>query len=187
MVPGCVWASSPEAKDMAAGVRRHGDLWLAVLPDPNGFMGLFNDAYECVAEAVFTLGRHDRGNYFYKPTPMGQRLQAQLEKYGSVRSSKSITRSMRPLNRTSSALRHGSCRWMRRRGCISMLFGLLSSRPSPSLSHWTSSSAWLAEFCSEMLDQRRAQLVPTGRTCSAWDGDRVRWQPRAGGEQLLEH
>ena len=48
-------------------------------------MGLFNDAYESVAEAIFTLGRHDRGQYFYKPTPMGQRLQKQLEKYGSVR------------------------------------------------------------------------------------------------------
>jgi hypothetical protein len=83
--PGLRLGIVPEAKDLAAGVRRHGDLWLAVLPDPNGFMGLFNDAYESVAEAVFTLGRHDRGNYFYKPTPMGQRLQAQLEKYGNAK------------------------------------------------------------------------------------------------------
>ena len=48
-------------------------------------MGLFNDAYEAVAEAVFTLGRHDRGSYFYKPTPMGQRLQKQLERYGTAK------------------------------------------------------------------------------------------------------
>jgi hypothetical protein len=75
----------PEAKDLRAGIRRKGNLWLAVLPDPNGFMGLFNDAYESVAEAVFKLGKHDRGNYFYKPTPLGQRLQDQLVKYGGVK------------------------------------------------------------------------------------------------------
>ncbi len=77
----------PEAKDLKAGVRwsKKDQLWLAVLPDPNGFMGLFNDAYESVAEAIFTLGKHDRGNYFYKPTPMGQRLQAQLEKYATAK------------------------------------------------------------------------------------------------------
>ena len=78
--PGLRLGIVPEAKDLPSGVRRHGDLWLAVLPDPNGFMGLFNDAYESVAEAVFTLGKHDRGNYSYKPTPTGQRLQRQLEK-----------------------------------------------------------------------------------------------------------
>jgi hypothetical protein len=83
--PGLRLGIVPEAKDLIAGIRRYEDLWLAVLPDPNGFMGLFNDAYESVAEAVFTLGKHDRGNYFYKPTPMGQRLQQQLEKYGSVK------------------------------------------------------------------------------------------------------
>jgi hypothetical protein len=83
--PGLRLGIVPEAKDLSAGVRRHDGLWLAVLPDPSGFMGLFNDAYESVAEAVFTLGKHDRGAYFYKPTPMGQRLQQQLEKYGSVK------------------------------------------------------------------------------------------------------
>jgi len=75
----------PEAPDLPAGIRRHGDLWLAVLPDPKGFMGLFNDAYESVAEAIFTLGKHDRGIYIYKPTPMGQRLQKQLERYGNAK------------------------------------------------------------------------------------------------------
>lgn len=77
----------PEASDQAAGVRwsaRH-QLWLTVLPDPGGFMGLFNDAYEAVAEAIYTLGKHDRGLYFYKPTPMGQRLQEQLEKYPTAK------------------------------------------------------------------------------------------------------
>jgi hypothetical protein len=77
----------PEAPDLKAGTYHYKpkSLWLAVLPDPSGFMGLFNDAYEAIAEAVFTLGKHDRGNYFYKPTPAGQRLQQQLEKYGTVR------------------------------------------------------------------------------------------------------
>lgn len=83
--PGLRLAIVPEAPDLQAGVRRHGDLWLVSLPDPNGFMGLFNDAYESVAEAIFTLGKHERGNYFYKPTPMGVRMQQQLEKYGNVK------------------------------------------------------------------------------------------------------
>jgi hypothetical protein len=83
--PGLRLGIVPEAADLPSGVRRHEGLWLAVLRDPNGFMGLFNDAYESVAEAVFTLGKHDRGNYFYKPTPMGQRLQAQLEKFGNAK------------------------------------------------------------------------------------------------------
>lgn len=77
----------PEAPDLQAGVRyspKHG-LWLASLPDPNGFMGLFNDAYEALAEAIYTLGKHERGPYFYKPTPMGRRLQEQLEKYPTAK------------------------------------------------------------------------------------------------------
>jgi len=77
----------PEAKDLRPGVRwspKH-QLWLAVLPDRGGFMGLFNDAYEAVAEAIHTLGKHDRGLYYYKPTAMGQRLQEQLEKYPTAK------------------------------------------------------------------------------------------------------
>ena len=85
--PGLRIAIVPEAEDLKSGTYRHNteNLWLVVLRDPGGFMGLFNDAYEAVAEAVFTLGRHDRGSYFYKPTPMGQRLQKQLERYGTVK------------------------------------------------------------------------------------------------------
>lgn len=85
--PGLRVGIVPEAADLSPGVRfeRKTGLWLTVLPDPNGFMGIFNDAYESVAEAVITLGKHDRGSYFYKPTPMGQRLQSQLEKYGGAK------------------------------------------------------------------------------------------------------
>lgn len=83
--PGLRLGIVPEAKDLRAGVRYRNGLWLIVLPDPNGFMGLFNDAYESVAEAVFKLGKHTRGSYFYNPTPMGQRITDQLIKYGNVK------------------------------------------------------------------------------------------------------
>jgi hypothetical protein len=85
--PGLRLGIVPQAVDLKPGIRwsKKDQLWLAVLPDPSGFMGLFNDAYESVAEAIFTLGKHDRGSYFYKPTPMGQKLQSQLEKYPTAR------------------------------------------------------------------------------------------------------
>lgn len=83
--PGLRLGIVPEAKDLPAGVRYRNGLWLVVLPDPNGFMGLFNDAYESVAEAVLRLGKHERGNYFYKPTPQGQRLTDQLVKYENAK------------------------------------------------------------------------------------------------------
>lgn len=48
-------------------------------------MGLFNDGYEAVAEAILTVGKHDRGLYFYKPSAKAQKIQAQLEKYATVK------------------------------------------------------------------------------------------------------
>ncbi len=58
-------------------------LWVVSLADPHGFMGLFNDSYGSVAEAIATLGRHDRGGkYWATPSPMGEGIQKQLEKYG---------------------------------------------------------------------------------------------------------
>lgn len=75
----------PEAKDLAGGLHSREGLWVAALPDPDGFMGLFNDGYEAVAEAIITLGKHDRAVYWYKPTPMAQRIQAQLEKYPTAK------------------------------------------------------------------------------------------------------
>lgn len=71
----------PEATDLPGGLHWKKNLWVATLPDPDGFMGLFNDGYECVAEAITTLGKHDRSVYYYKPTPMAQKIQKQLEKY----------------------------------------------------------------------------------------------------------
>lgn len=83
--PGLRIGVVPEAKDLKAGVRYQDGLWLAVLPDPDGFMGLFNDAYSSVAAAVCTLGKHERPPYYLKPTAKGERLQAQLEKYPTAK------------------------------------------------------------------------------------------------------
>ncbi|AQU67730.1 hypothetical protein [Streptomyces niveus] len=83
--PGLRIGVVPEAKDLRAGVRFQDGLWLAVLPDPDGFMGMFNDAYSAVAAAVCTLGRHSRPAYFLKPTAKAQRLQRQLEKYPTAK------------------------------------------------------------------------------------------------------
>jgi hypothetical protein len=76
----------PEAKNLRPGVRfnkKHG-LWVVALPDPDGFMGLFNDAYAAVAEAIYKLGKHTQSKYWMKPSAKAQRMQAQLEKYGPV-------------------------------------------------------------------------------------------------------
>ncbi len=71
----------PEAPDLTRPYRRHKGMHLAVLPDPDGFMGLFNDAYQAVARAVAAVGRQDPGNYFEKPSAKAQRLQEQLQRY----------------------------------------------------------------------------------------------------------
>lgn len=71
----------PQAPDLAAGYRRWKSLHLVALPDPDGFMGLFNDGYEAVAEAILTAGHHDRGHYYYKPSAKAQIIQQQLQKF----------------------------------------------------------------------------------------------------------
>jgi hypothetical protein len=66
-----------------AGVKydsKHG-LWVVSLSDPNGFMGLFNDAYHAVARAICTLGKQQPPPYFIKPSAKAQRVQEQIEKY----------------------------------------------------------------------------------------------------------
>lgn len=67
----------------ASGVRysnKHG-LWVITLADPNGFMGLFNDAYHAVARAICTLGKQEQPPYFIKPSAKAQIIQAQIQKY----------------------------------------------------------------------------------------------------------
>lgn len=75
----------PQARDLKPGYQRWESLHLIALPDPDGFMGLFNDAYEAVAEAILTVGKHDRGHYYYKPSAKAQKIQAQLEKFEKVK------------------------------------------------------------------------------------------------------
>ncbi|WP_176113970.1 hypothetical protein [Burkholderia cepacia] len=60
--------------------QKHG-LWLVTLADPNGFTGLYNDAYLAVGRAMCTLGKQDPPPYYTKPSAKGERVQLQLEKY----------------------------------------------------------------------------------------------------------
>lgn len=74
----------PEAsKGNPSGVRYSHEhrLWLVSLADPNGFMGLFNDAYNAVARAMCALGKQQPPPYFTKPSAKAQRVQEQLQKY----------------------------------------------------------------------------------------------------------
>jgi hypothetical protein len=73
----------------SCGVRysqQHG-LWVVTLADPNGFMGLFNDAYHSVARAICTLGKQALPPYFVKPSAKAQKVQEQLEKYPDAKAS----------------------------------------------------------------------------------------------------
>lgn len=72
----------PEAKDLKSGIQfdKQTGLWVIALPDPDGFMGLFNDAYAAVAEAVYRLGKHDQSKYWAKPSAKAQKIQDQLVK-----------------------------------------------------------------------------------------------------------
>ncbi|MGJ5076646.1 hypothetical protein [Bradyrhizobium sp. SZCCHNRI1009] len=75
----------PESSSVknGGGVRYDADkkLWIVSLDDPNGFMGIYNDAYHAVARAICTLGKHHPPPYYVKPSAKGQRVQEQIEKY----------------------------------------------------------------------------------------------------------
>ena len=85
--PGLRIGIVPETADVRPGVKfdQSTGLWVVALPDPEGFMGLFNDAYWAVAAAVCTLGKHERPPYFMKPSAKAQRVQQQLEKYPTAK------------------------------------------------------------------------------------------------------
>jgi hypothetical protein len=83
--PGLRVAIVPEAKDLSRKRRRHQSLHLAVLPDPDGFIGLFNDAYEAMAQAICAVGRQQAPPYWTKPSAQAQRVQERMEKYGTVK------------------------------------------------------------------------------------------------------
>ncbi len=85
--PGMRLAIVPEAKDLRSGVQydsKHG-LWVIALPDPDGFMGLFNDAYALVAESIYKLGKHTQTKYWAKPSAKAQKIQQQLEREGPAK------------------------------------------------------------------------------------------------------
>jgi hypothetical protein len=75
----------PEAKDLRPGYRRWKGLHLAVLPDPDGFMGLFNDGYQAVGRAMCALGKQEPPDYWTKPSAKAQRAQSQLEKFPTAK------------------------------------------------------------------------------------------------------
>lgn len=77
IVPESTHAGNP------SGVRyssQHG-LWVVTLADPDGFMGLFGDAYHAVGRAMCTLGKQLPPPYYTKPSAKAQKIQEQLEKY----------------------------------------------------------------------------------------------------------
>jgi hypothetical protein len=76
----------PQAKDLKSGVKYDASkgLWVIALPDPDGFTGLFNDAYAAVAEAIYKLGRHTQSKYWAKPSAKAQKVQDQLIKAGNA-------------------------------------------------------------------------------------------------------
>lgn len=73
-------STNPQNREGVQWNRKHG-LWVVSLADPNGFMGLFNDAYHSVARAIIKLGKQEAPPYFIKPSAKAQLIQEQLEKY----------------------------------------------------------------------------------------------------------
>lgn len=88
--PGLRIGIVPQHLALPPGVTRQftkgGDpLWVVTLPDPDGFMGIYNDAYGAVAEAITTLGQHDHTKHWAKPSPVAQQIEKQLVGYADVR------------------------------------------------------------------------------------------------------
>ena len=85
--PGLRIGIVPEDPKWRSGVTfdKKNGLWVVALPDPDGFMGLFNDAYALVAEAIYKLGKHTQSKYWMKPSAKAQKIQAQLEKMGDAK------------------------------------------------------------------------------------------------------
>jgi len=77
-------APSSPFKPGVAYSHEHG-LWVVTLPDPNGFMGLFNDGYKAVGRALCALGKQPQPPYYAKPSAKAQKVQMQLESFGDAR------------------------------------------------------------------------------------------------------
>lgn len=88
--PGLRIGIVPQHPTLPPGVTRQftkkGDpLWVVSLPDRDGFMDLYDDAYAAVANAIMTLGQHDHGKYWQQPTAMARDIEDQLIKFGNVK------------------------------------------------------------------------------------------------------
>lgn len=81
--PGLRVGIVPASTKYAPGTRRDPKtgLWLTVLPDPDGFMGLFNDAYWGVASAIYEIGKHEKPPYYLKPSVKSRLMVEQILKY----------------------------------------------------------------------------------------------------------
>jgi hypothetical protein len=75
----------PEHPSMKRTPRQFGGLHLAVLPDPNGFMLVFNDAYQAVGRALCKIGRQQIPDYWRTPSAKAVRVQEQLEAFGKAK------------------------------------------------------------------------------------------------------
>jgi len=80
-------AIASESKGKTAGIKKdpRTGLWILSLPDPNGFMGLFNDGYLAVAATIEKIRKHDSTPYYAGPSVTAQRIQEQLEKYPTAK------------------------------------------------------------------------------------------------------
>ena len=78
----------PESSKKLSGVKYDDSrqLWIVSLADPDGFMGLFNDAYFCVARSLVQSSKRTVPShmYFVKPSAKAVRVQEQLEKYSDA-------------------------------------------------------------------------------------------------------
>jgi hypothetical protein len=85
--PGLRVGIVPASSTLRPGTRRDTKtgLWLTVLPDPDGFMGLFNDAYWGVASAIHTIGKQAPPPYYLKPSAKSQRMVEQILKYPTAK------------------------------------------------------------------------------------------------------
>jgi len=87
--PGLRIGVVPEHVDLKPGISREKTraghpLWVVTLPDHDGFMQLYNDAYGAVAESIMRLGQHDHEKYWAQPTAVAQQIEEQLVKYANV-------------------------------------------------------------------------------------------------------
>ncbi|WP_257385520.1 hypothetical protein, partial [Tahibacter caeni] len=78
---GIVPESADKGNHSSIRYSQHHRLWIVSLADPNGFMGLFSDAYHAVGRSMCSLGKQNPPPYYVVPSAKAQRMQQQIEKY----------------------------------------------------------------------------------------------------------